>query len=256
MFGLAHVPLVVLGFIGSPIPPSALEQALRCTSNADCDDGNPCTDDFCDPYYGCYHDPQNCDDGNPCTDDFCDPYYGCHHDPHNCDDRNACTGDSCDPATGCVFTPDDASSCSDGEPCTPDRCVSGVCVGEDADGDGLGDVCDACPHDPFNDADQDGVCGDVDGCPSSSVGLRVTVSGCDSGVPNTMTPLGGGCMLQDLVNHCGVGARNHGELASCVARLANDLNDQGILTGRQKGRIQQCVARSNPPPLRESVRRF
>jgi hypothetical protein len=32
-------------------------------------------------------------------------------------------------------------------------------------GDGLGDACDPCPHDPNNDEDHDGVCGDVDNCP-------------------------------------------------------------------------------------------
>ncbi len=36
----------------------------------------------------------------------------------------------------------------------------------DADGDGLGDACDACPNDADNDIDGDGVCGDVDNCPN------------------------------------------------------------------------------------------
>jgi hypothetical protein len=35
----------------------------------------------------------------------------------------------------------------------------------DTDGDGRGNVCDACPHDSANDADGDGVCGDIDNCP-------------------------------------------------------------------------------------------
>jgi hypothetical protein len=34
-----------------------------------------------------------------------------------------------------------------------------------ADADGLGDACDACPFDFDNDVDGDGVCGDVDNCP-------------------------------------------------------------------------------------------
>jgi hypothetical protein len=38
----------------------------------------------------------------------------------------------------------------------------------DADGDGFGDACDACPFDADNDADADGVCGDVDNCPSDA----------------------------------------------------------------------------------------
>jgi hypothetical protein len=35
----------------------------------------------------------------------------------------------------------------------------------DSDGDGIGDLCDACPYDADNDVDGDGVCGDVDNCP-------------------------------------------------------------------------------------------
>jgi hypothetical protein len=32
----------------------------------------------------------------------------------------------------------------------------------DADADGLGDICDICPNDPYNDLDADGICGDID----------------------------------------------------------------------------------------------
>lgn len=34
--------------------------------------------------------------------------------------------------------------------------------------DGMGDVCDECPYDGYNDIDQDGICGDVDNCPMMS----------------------------------------------------------------------------------------
>src|SRR2546425_11935512 len=51
------------------------------------------------PAGGCVHTPRNCDDGDPCTDDSCDPITGdCVHAPHNCDDGNACTADSCNPS--------------------------------------------------------------------------------------------------------------------------------------------------------------
>jgi hypothetical protein len=36
---------------------------------------------------------------------------------------------------------------------------------EDADVDGIGDVCDDCQNDPDNDIDADGTCGDIDNCP-------------------------------------------------------------------------------------------
>ena len=37
-----------------------------------------------------------------------------------------------------------------------------------ADGDSLGDACDACPNDATNDADGDGVCQNLDNCPTVS----------------------------------------------------------------------------------------
>lgn len=123
-------------------------------SQKGCDDGNPCTDDTCDPATGgCIGTPNdnnpcsdndvctigdhcsngvcvggsqhpNCDDGNICTDDSCDWVIGCNHIPH-CVDGNACTVDVCDPTTAaCSHNPVD---CADSNPCTVDSCsnVSG-----------------------------------------------------------------------------------------------------------------------------------
>jgi hypothetical protein len=87
-----------------------------------CDDGDPCTDDFCDPETGqCFNVPIDCDDGNPCTLDFCDAETGqCINVPVDCDDSDPCTIDSCDPDTGeCIHIPVD---CDDGNPCTEDFC--------------------------------------------------------------------------------------------------------------------------------------
>jgi|GEM_PF-2004257 len=40
-----------------------------CASDEDCDDSNPCTDDYCNPGYGCvfYFVSTTCDDGDPCS---------------------------------------------------------------------------------------------------------------------------------------------------------------------------------------------
>jgi hypothetical protein len=70
---------------------------------------------------GCVHTPVNCDDGNACTEDSCDPVKGCVHMPITCNDNNACTTDSCNPSTGCVYTP---VNCDDGQICTIDACVA------------------------------------------------------------------------------------------------------------------------------------
>src|SRR5262249_48570234 len=126
-----------------------------CSSTADCDDGNVCTLDLCDPDTGCSllpgtgapcqpdnrclgpgrcslgacaptGFPLDCDDHNPCTVDGCDPATGCTHQGTTCDDGNPCTIDSCTPPDTCVFMPLD---CSDGISCTVDSCdpATGAC---------------------------------------------------------------------------------------------------------------------------------
>jgi len=127
----------------------------RAGQPIDCDDGNVCTDDSCQPGQGCVNTPNDlpcddgsvcttgdvceggecrgtpvdCDDGNACTQDECDAQDGCVHDEIDCDDDNPCTEDSCDEAEGCVYE-NITGSCDDGNPCTEgDTCVDGDCVG-------------------------------------------------------------------------------------------------------------------------------
>jgi hypothetical protein len=98
----------------------------------DCDDGNPCTTDGCDPASGCIHTDLN--DGDPClfadgTSGMCSmgACVGCAIDA-NCDDLNPCTTDAC--TTGsCTYT-NVTASCDDGDACTfGDQCSNGACAG-------------------------------------------------------------------------------------------------------------------------------
>jgi hypothetical protein len=103
-------------------------QAGVCTggTQVNCDDGNPCTTDSCDPALGCIYTAVDCDDGNPCTTDFCDQATGlCIHTPINCDDGLICTDDFCDPATGqCIHRPN-TENCGPKQSCQEWLCGPG-----------------------------------------------------------------------------------------------------------------------------------
>jgi hypothetical protein len=74
----------------------------------DCDDGNPCTADSCDPTLGCQHTPRDgtpCDDGNACTSGDVCLHGACSGVAVGCDDGNPCTSDGCDPQSGCTHAP-------------------------------------------------------------------------------------------------------------------------------------------------------
>jgi hypothetical protein len=173
-----------------------------CTTNADCDDANPCTTDSCEPASGvCQHTsvangtacddanactvgttcqsgqcgtPVTCNDANPCTTDTCDPATGaCTNTAIACDDGNPCTTDTCSAATGgCVFSPAPAgTTCSDGDPCTTgDSCVQPpaggppTCQGNPACADA--DPCTADSCDPATGACTNTpiVCDDANPC--------------------------------------------------------------------------------------------
>ena len=101
-----------------------------------CDDGNECTDDFCDGETGCSHSAVaggECKDGDPCTvGDHC-AEETCVGSPVLCDDSDPCTDDSCDGLGGCSFSHNSAA-CDDNDPCTlGDSCQDGVCAGEAID---------------------------------------------------------------------------------------------------------------------------
>ena len=137
-----------------------------------CDDGNPCTDDGCDPALGCVTalNFAACDNGDPCTTgDSCKGGV-CIGGPAACEDDDACTHDACDGVTGaCHFTPQTGTPCDDGSACTGgDHCVAGLCEPGTADGCDDGNACTldgcvdgvACDHAPL-----DGVsCEDGDAC--------------------------------------------------------------------------------------------
>jgi len=100
-------------------------------SCGECDDGNPCTDDSCDPTAGCVYENNAlpCDDSNWCTDgDKCGGGLCLSGVSIVCDDNNVCTSDTCVPAVGCVWVSNN-NPCEDDDKCTSgDFCLDGNCI--------------------------------------------------------------------------------------------------------------------------------
>lgn len=108
---------------------------LSCDAGADprqwtpndlaCEDGNPCTTgEVCVGGTCQATASRNCDDGNLCTDDWCDPGVpgGCVNRPipRPCDDGNPCTvGDVCDQGA-CTAGPIQACECQEDGDCPDD----------------------------------------------------------------------------------------------------------------------------------------
>ena len=179
-----------------------------------CNDGNGCTDDTCDPDIGCLHtdNEASCEDGDPCTeDDTCDqgicapgaplvcddadvcngtevcaPGVGCQPGkPLLCNDGDLCNGtETCDPLTGCqegdALLCDDGNVCNGTETCAPGKgCQAGVALKCDD-----GDPCNGAENcDPENGcvAGESLVCDDQNVCNGTETCAQG--KGCQPGTP-------------------------------------------------------------------------
>jgi hypothetical protein len=151
------------------VAPDSCDGAGTCSGPAlDCNDGDPCTVDSCDPKTGCAH--VQAADGASCADaDPCNGAETCHAGkclagaPLACNDGNVCTADACVKNVGCVFIAvQDGTSCSDGNACNgAEACLAGACAAGVplACDDGIActvDACDpvkGCVHTPVGCAD-------------------------------------------------------------------------------------------------------
>jgi hypothetical protein len=169
-----------------------------CTTDAGCDDEDPCTVDVCGDN-SCTNDAKDCSVANQCVAGFCDAAGDCGTAPVSCDDFDFCTDDACDPATGCTHgptaNPPEAAetSCNDGL----DNDCDGAADGADPDcavcGDGIvqaGEECDDGANNgdtkPCTASCRTAICGD---------GLVCSDPGCTSGLrcEQTCDPLADTC---------------------------------------------------------------
>ena len=192
---IGMVPITVTGAIVT----------IACETNEDCNDGDACTTDFCDPALGCVHTPiPDCicvpDCANrECGDDGCGGSCGtcpddglfCTGDPVCTNGKCAFTGDPCNVVSPVCCEALDAcvSECCSDEDCPDDfycngeeSCQDGVCMpGEFPCGD---DCCDEATNTCGlgQSCSSDGDCGDGDACTSDAC-----VDGCCVNTPECST---------------------------------------------------------------------
>jgi hypothetical protein len=178
----------------------ATGSAAACTSNAQCNDGNPCTDDACNGMGFCVHTNNTapCDDKNACTQvDLCMGGVCVGMSPVACSALDQCHGVGfCDPTSGICSNPTkpDGTACTSNNLCAQTHtCMAGVCTGSNpvmcAPPDQchtLG-MCDMTTGMCVNPAKPDGApCDDGNACTQSDVCAGGT---CVGGNPVTCTAM-------------------------------------------------------------------
>ena len=219
-----------------------------CSDHDDCDDGNTCTRDHCNPVTGecrlgvprsCFCDADiECDDGNACTADTCDPVQrecdfapiaGCCSTNADCADADACTTDICDTSTGtCSTTPVPGccnldGDCDDAMVCTLDVCNL---------------TTNTCQANPIsNCCTSDAMCNDGGACTTDTCNL--TTNRCE------FAPVAGCCTLDAqcadtnpcTTNTCVSNSCVSAPVAGCCLNAA-DCSDSSVCT------TESCVANS------------
>lgn len=91
-------------------------------NETNCGTPDKCANYACDPATGCKK-ILKCNDGNPCTDDLCDPNTGnCTFTQKVCNSTNKCQVGLCDPNVGCVLRPVDCANTT-----VLDKCHFAIC---------------------------------------------------------------------------------------------------------------------------------
>jgi hypothetical protein len=216
-----------------------------------CNDGNVCTDDACNPASGCFNTNNSaaCNDGNACTTvDVCAGGTCVGSTPPNCNDGNVCTDDACNPAAGCINT-NNTASCSDGNACTTgDVCHGGTCLGGPPPDCNDGNLCTTDSCDPST-----GLCSNTAGpdntacsgggfcCAGNCVDLNVAQSTSPTGIyPLSVKP---GYAAVATITNCGACGNECGGASSCTTKLCVP-SAAGYGSCRQYNRAQCSEARS------------
>ena len=235
----------------------------------DCNDGEPCTSDGCNPALGCTlaNNTLPCDDGNTCTlGDVCAGGACKPGALASCDDGNPCTDDSCDKIAGCKHGAssqacDDNNACTSGDKCGAGKCVSGVAVNCDDNNGCTDDTCSAalgCKSLNNIASCSDGnVCtgGDICAAGACKPGATISCSDGNACTNDTCDPIKG-CQFSNNIsdcddkNLCTVGDKcGSGVCTSGAVQVCDDKNPcTDDSCDAQKG----CVASNNIAPCSDN----
>jgi hypothetical protein len=226
---------------------SCLDGVCTAGSPANCNDGNPCTDDSCQLAMGCVHafNQASCSDGSVCTvADLCFGGDCIPGQPLACDDANTCTIDTCDPDVGCQHTAGDGA-CDDGNPCTAgESCKQGQCQASALTDCNDDNPCttDSCnPVNGCKHALNQAPCSDGDPCTINDVCVVGECQGIDVDCEDNNPCTADGCDEEqgcihwamdnepcDDGNECTVG--NYCDGSECVPLSLMDCDDDNVCT--------------------------
>jgi hypothetical protein len=212
----ASIACLATGTVCSPQSCDTVTGACVATPS-NCDDGNPCTDDTCNPDAvnpdsACVHvnNTAACSDGNVCNGaETCQAGTCTAGTPLNCNDNNPCTTDTCDPVTGCQHTPiTNGTACTDGnvcngaEICQAGTCTAGTPLNCNDNNPCTTDTCDratGCQHTPVTNGtacDDGNACTRADSCQGGAcVGTNPIACAAEDEchAPGTCDPATGAC---------------------------------------------------------------
>ena len=254
--------------IGSACAPGFCdEDADACDVNdggeESCDDGNPCTQDVCDPDQGCGHPPLTgpvCDDGSVCTEGDTCTFGVCFGDIVDCADDNPCTDDSCNPAEGCVNSPNSAfctdnNACTQGDACIDSFCIAGQPLVCDDDNVCTNDSClpaNGCIHSANDELCDDGEdCTYGDQCQSSTCvsGQQLTCDDANPCTDDVCHPIFGCTFEADNNNICDDASActtsDHCQDGLCSFANTLDCDDGNVCTDDSCSDIFGCVNTNN-----------
>jgi hypothetical protein len=157
--------MVAFGVAGSIAALVVGTASAGCTTDPDCEDGNPCTHNECSDRGRCRSiqlevPESSCTPGSPpsaCSIDICSAQAACQRVP-KCDDGNPCTNDLCDGDGFCSYSPR-----ADGTGCTADACGSAGTCQTHVDASGSTTVCVGAACDDYNPCTED-ACGANGSC--------------------------------------------------------------------------------------------